>query len=173
VHHLQGKAERVKPADLAVLLRECYEDKRALKARHEEAARRVRDFDFNNTYQYVIAREEAHVTWLGEALEAMGHAIPEARTRQAPARPDAGAGSSVSIFEADAREAQAFLGRWRDRIATVTHARHKLMLDVVLGETLEHKRFFEQAAAGRTDLLGRRTGGASLGGDVLATRWVE
>ncbi|MBE3096038.1 MAG: hypothetical protein IMZ44_02765 [Planctomycetes bacterium] len=163
----------MKPADLASLLRECYEEKRALKERHEETARRVRDFDLNNTYQYVIAREEAHVTWLGEALRAMGHAIPEARTREASARPDAGAGPGVSIFEADAREAQAFLDRWRERVGAVSHARHKLMLDVVLGETLEHKRFFEQAAVGRTDLLGRRTGGASLGGDVLSTRWVE
>ncbi len=31
------------------------------------------------------------------------------------------------------------------------------MLNVILGETLEQKRFFEQALAGRHDLLGRRT----------------
>ncbi len=56
----------------------------------------------------------------------------------------------------------------------MTNARHRKMLSVVLGETLEQKRFFEQAAAGRTDLLGRR--GASLGpshGEVLPTRWLE
>jgi hypothetical protein len=48
------------------------------------------------------------------------------------------------------------------------------MLRVILGEVLEQKRFFEQALAGRTDLLGRR--GAVLEpakGDVLPTRWVE
>ena len=47
-------------------------------------------------------------------------------------------------------------------------------LRVVLGEVLEAKRFFEQALAGRTDLLGRR--GATLGpshGDVLPSRWIE
>ena len=41
------------------------------------------------------------------------------------------------------------------------------MLHVILGETLEHKRFFEQALAGRTDLLGRRADGAGTGGGVL------
>ena len=52
--------------------------------------------------------------------------------------------------------------------------RERGMLEVILGETLEHKRFFEQARAGRTDLLGRRT--ASVGalvGQVLPTRWLE
>ena len=44
----------------------------------------------------------------------------------------------------------------------------------ILGETLEQKRFFEQALAGMTDLLGRR--GAEVGervGEVLPTRWIE
>jgi hypothetical protein len=48
------------------------------------------------------------------------------------------------------------------------------MLRVILGEVLEQKRFFAQALAGRTDLLGRR--GASVGpshGDVLPSRWIE
>ncbi len=38
----------------------------------------------------------------------------------------------------------------------MANARHAKMLRVILGETLEQKRFFEQALAGRTDLLGRR-----------------
>ena len=41
------------------------------------------------------------------------------------------------------------------------------MLNVILGETLEHKRFFDQALAGRADLLGRRADGAGTGGGVL------
>jgi hypothetical protein len=48
------------------------------------------------------------------------------------------------------------------------------MLRVILGETLEQKRFFEQALAGRHDLLGRR--GAQVGpshGEVLPSRWIE
>jgi hypothetical protein len=47
------------------------------------------------------------------------------------------------------------------------------MLKVILGETLEHKRFFDQALAGREDLLGRRADGAGTEGYVLPTRWVE
>jgi len=44
----------------------------------------------------------------------------------------------------------------------------------ILGETLEAQRFFEQALAGRTDLLGRRTEGVGkLEGHVLSTRWIE
>jgi hypothetical protein len=47
------------------------------------------------------------------------------------------------------------------------------MLNVILGESLEHKRLFEQAAAGMEDLLGRRTGGVERVGGVLPTRWLE
>ena len=47
------------------------------------------------------------------------------------------------------------------------------MLNVILGETMEHRRFFEQAVAGRTDLLGSRAEGAGTGGGVLPTRWIE
>jgi hypothetical protein len=73
----------------------------------------------------------------------------------------------------DRDAAQAFVDQWRPKVAAMTHARHRMMLDVILGETLEHKRFFEQALAGRTDLLGRRADGAGTGGGVLPTRWVE
>ena len=55
----------------------------------------------------------------------------------------------------------------------MTHARHRTMLNVILGESMEHKRFFEQAAAGFEDLLGRRTGGVARVGGVLPTRWLE
>jgi hypothetical protein len=48
------------------------------------------------------------------------------------------------------------------------------MLGVILGEVLEQKRFFEQALAGRTDLLGRRAGVLEPShGVVLPTRWIE
>jgi hypothetical protein len=47
------------------------------------------------------------------------------------------------------------------------------MLNVILGESMEHKRFFEQAAEGLEDLLGRRTEGAERVGGVLPTRWLE
>ena len=50
---------------------------------HEAAARYVSDYDVNNAYQYVIAREETHVSWLQHALLDLGAAIPAD-----PAAPD-------------------------------------------------------------------------------------
>jgi len=44
---------------------------------------------------------------------------------------------------------------------------------VILGETLEQKRFFDQMLSGQDDLLGRRMKGASTGDGVMATRWIE
>ena len=65
-----------------------------------------------------------------------------------------------NILEDDARHLAAFVERWRPRVATVTHARHRTMLGVVLGESVEHQRLFEQAGAGLEDVIGRRTAGA-------------
>ncbi len=74
----------------------------------------------------------------------------------------------------DARDAQAFVERWRPRVEAMTNARHRGMLRVILGETLEQQRFFEQALAGRTDLLGRREEQlAPSHGEVLSSRWIE
>jgi hypothetical protein len=48
------------------------------------------------------------------------------------------------------------------------------MLRVILGETLEQKRFFDQAAAGNLDLLGRRPDAVGPRvGEVLPNRWLE
>jgi hypothetical protein len=77
-------------------------------------------------------------------------------------------------MDEDGRDAQAFVDRWRPRIAHMTNARHAKMLAVILGEVLEQKRFFEQALAGRTDLLGRRADVLEPSyGEVLPTRWIE
>jgi hypothetical protein len=77
-----------------------------------------------------------------------------------------------AIIDEDVRLAQAFLDKWKPRVQAMTHARHRKMLEVILGETVEHRRFFEQMTAGRDDVLGRRTGGASTGGGVLPVRWL-
>jgi hypothetical protein len=61
-------------------------------------------------------------------------------------------------------------------VAEFTHARHRSLMDVILGETLEQKRFFDQIAAGRDDVLGRRANGAGspgTGDGVLGVRWIE
>jgi hypothetical protein len=162
----------VKANEQLALLQEFHRDKLAMVKRHVAAARHVSHYDFNNTYQYVIAREEVHVRWLVDAIADVG-AEPEEVPEPTIAVPGKGEASQSSIITQDRDAAQAFMEKWRTRVEAVTNARHRTMLSVILGETLEHKRFFEQALAGRTDLLGRRAAGAGTGGGVLPTRWIE
>jgi hypothetical protein len=172
VHHLQGKAERVKAADLLQLLRDFYREKSALRQRHVAAARLVVDYDYNNAYQYVINREDVHLTWLYDAIKDHGGTAEDAPEPKVQASGNKEA-AQHRLFTADRDETQAFVDRWRDRVEHMDHARLRTLLRVVLGETLEQKRFFDQALAGRTDLLGRRADGAGTKGDVLPTRWVN
>jgi hypothetical protein len=178
LHFLQGKAEGVKHPELQQLLTEFAADRLALLQRHEAGARAVGHYDFNNTYQYIIAREETHLTWLQTALAEFGAALPPpANTLPVPGNPKPGKKADPSadrtVLDDDARHLGAFVERWTPRVEAVTHARHRNMLRVILGESLEHTRLFEQASAGMEDLLGRRTGGVPRTGAVLSTRWVE
>jgi hypothetical protein len=164
--------------ELRQLLTEFAADRLAILQRHEAGARVVSHYDFNNTYQYVIAREETHVSWVQNALAEFGVALPgPARTLPVPEIQKPGkkvaATAFRSILEDDARTLGEFVTRWRARVDALTHARHRTMLNVVLGESLEHKRLFEQGAAGFEDVLGRRTDGAERVGGVLSTRWME
>jgi hypothetical protein len=84
-----------------------------------------------------------------------------------------GADAVRAAVQDDARGAGEFLAAWRPRVQAMTQARHRKMLELVLGEVAEHLRFFEQAAEGRLDLLGRRPAGVGTGGGVMATRWIE
>jgi hypothetical protein len=168
----------VKQAELQQFLTEFAADRVALLQRHETGARAVSHYDFNNTYQYVISREETHLTWLQDALGGFGVPLPPpSSTLSIPATPKPGkqinAASFRDILQDDVTHVAGFIDRWRPRVDGVTHARHRTMLNVILGESLEHKRFFEQAAAGFEDLLGRRTGGVPRQGAVLSTRWME
>jgi hypothetical protein len=168
---VQGKAERV--TDLPALLREFYSGKLAALVRHQEHSRSIRQYDVNNTYQYIVNREEVQLSWIAAAIADLGEAPPEA-VAPSQAIAGTGAGGERAILEDDAREAAAFVERWRPRVDAMTNARHAKMMDVVLGEVLEQKRFFEQALAGRTDLLGRRADVLEPArGDVLASRWIE
>ena len=164
--------------ELRSVLTEFATDRLALIQRHEAGARVVSHYDFNNAYQYVIAREETHLSWLGTALTELDAPMPATAreipvpTLVKPARtPDAAA--FRGILEDDVRHLAAFVERWRPRVASVTHARHRTMLNVVIGESVEHQRLFEQAASGMEDVIGRRTAGASRVGAVLPTRWQE
>jgi len=166
-------------SDLQKLLTEFAAGRVALIERHEASARTVSNYDFNNMYQYVINREETHLSWLQNALAEYSAVLPPAGAGALPAPPlpkQGGrieAGAFRSILEDDARYLGAFVEKWRAPVEAVTHARHRNMLKVILGESIEHQRFFEQAAAGFEDLLGRRTGGVPRVGAVLPTRWLE
>jgi len=155
--------------DVLHVLQEFHRDVLARLLRHQASARLVRQYDANNTYQYIINREETHLTWIAAAITAMGGQVDN--TGEEPNR--GSARDAMAAMEEDARESRAFVDRWRPRVNALPNARHAKMLGVILGEVLEQERFFEQALAGRTDLLGRR--GPNLEpaqGEVLPSRWV-
>jgi hypothetical protein len=165
---MQGKTE------LLALLQEFYRDKLAVLLAREAGSRLIPQYDVNNAYQYILNRDETHLSWLSQAIAELGGTVENAVAT--PVRKVAGKRNDASraILEEDARAAQAFVDRWRPRVDAMANARHRRMLDVILGETLEQKRSFDQALAGQTDLLGRRS--EQVGprvGEVLPTRWVE
>jgi len=163
--------------ELKKFLTDIAAERLALLLRHEAAARVVGNYDFNNTYQYVIAREETQLAWLQSALGELGATLPQSTlpltTPEAPKGKKENVAAYRDILAADAKFLGAFVARWRERVALVTHARHRTMLNVVLGESLEHQRLFDQAAAGSEDVIGRRTGGVARVGAVLPDRWQE
>jgi hypothetical protein len=168
---VQGKAEFV--TDLLPLLQEFHQEKLTALLRHQAGARLVGQYDINNTYQYIVNREETALSWVTTAIAELGGTVTD---QAEPVRKGEGRGpaAALGIFEEDVRDAQAFVDRWRPRVDAMINARHAKMLRLILGEVLEQKRFFEQALAGRTDLLGRR--GAQLGpshGQVMSSRWIE
>jgi hypothetical protein len=151
-------------------LRELYREKLADVVRHQAGARNVRQYDANNTYQYIINREETELSWVAEAISGLGGTVDDIPAPQ----PDSVPTDAAAITSIDARRAQEFVERWRPRADAMQDARHGRMLKVILGEALEQKRFFEQAHEGRTDLLGRRSEAAGERvGHVLPTRWRE
>ena len=159
--------------DLLPLLQDFHREKLAMMLQHIAGARLIGQYDANNTYQYIVNREEAQLTWVTTAITELGGSVTDASE---PARPAQGkaAAAAMAIIEEDGREAQRFVDRWRPRVDQMNNARHAKMLRVILGETLEQKRFFAQALAGRQDLLGKR--GEQLGpshGEVLSSRWIE
>lgn len=162
--------------DLPALLHEFYRDKLAEMLRHVAGARFVGQYDANNTYQYVINREETQLSWVGRSILDLGGGVDASGSE--PDRKSAGKGVAAmnTVLDEDIRAAQQFLDRWRPKVDAMSdaHTRQRNMLNVILNETVEQKRFFEQARAGRTDLLGRRTEGVGkLVGEVMPTRWIE
>jgi hypothetical protein len=164
----------VKPADLAHILLEFHNGKLTLRQRHVAVAKKVSDYNANNTYQYVINREDLHLSWLEAALAELD-ATPAVVAE--PSLPSLVWNESfIPMVAKDATDAGAFVQAWRPRVEEVSNARHRNMLNVILGETLEQKRFFDQIAAGRQDELGRRSNGPGspgTGNGVLGVRWIE
>ena len=164
--------------DLTTFLSTFAAERLAVLQRLEAAARVVSHYDFNNTYQYVISRQETQVAWVQNALAEFGAPLPSpAATLPAPEAPKVGkkvdVGAYRGILEDDAKHLGSFVARWQSRVDEMSHARHRLMLNVILGESKEHQRLFEQAAAGFEDVLGKRTPNAARVGAVLPTRWME
>lgn len=164
----------MKPDALLSALRDFHREKLTLRQRHVAVARYVTDYDFNNTYQYVIAREDVHLSWLESAL-AEGGVTPDDVPEPTINVVRVGSKSDyLKHVKQDADEAEAFVARWRPRLAEITNARHRGMMQIVLNETLEHRRFFLHMLAGRDDLLGRRANGPGspgTGDGVLPVRW--
>lgn len=176
---VQGKAERVKPTELRRLLDDFFREKTALRDRHVANAAVVGQYDRNNAYQYVIAREETQLSWVRDALSQLdaalgaGAAPPAERSAGQDPRGADTAGVQRDDPGSEARDIEEFVARWRARIAPMSNARQKLMLELTLGEMQEQARLFSQASGGAVDMLGHRTGGPRTEGRVLSTRWVE
>ncbi len=154
---------------LADLIRDFLIERTSLLMRHEDVAQQVPDYDINNAYQYIVAREETHLSWLQHALLDLGAALPADPARQVVA---VGKGDAwKTLASEDARANARFVDQWRAKVDEVSNARHKGMLKVVLGEMLEHKRLFDQAAEGRKDLIGSSLAINDHSGVVMGARW--
>src|SRR6478672_7429158 len=105
--------------ELLKFLTDITADRLAILQRHEAAARVVSHYDFNNTYQYVIAREETHLGWVQNALAEFGLALtgPSAAlpAPEAPKGKKLEPSAFKQILEEDARTLRGFVERWRPR----------------------------------------------------------
>ena len=119
--------------DLPALLHEFYRDKLAEMLRHIAGARLITQYDANNTYQYVINREETQLSWVGQSILELGGGVDSSGVE--PERKPAGKGAVVAntILDEDIGTAQAFLDRWRPRVEGMSdaHNRQRNMLNVV------------------------------------------
>ena len=161
----------MKPTELVGLLQECYRERLAMAERHKAVAVHVSDYDANNTYQYIINREETHLQWLQDALADLSAPLPAASSP-----PSVTLDRSKDAWRAaateDAQKGRAFLAKWRPLVESLSHARDQTMLRLMLGEVEEQTLLFEQAAAGQPDLLGRNGVGAGKRGLVAGARWI-
>ena len=156
------------PAELLGFLQDFYGETLELFRTRQANSRSVAGYDSNNAYQQVLGRQEVHLQWLSDAIADLGGTAPN--TPEDLAGAPASREDARAIIEKDARSQQAFLDRWAPRVPSVTNARNRKMLQLVLGEVKEHLRLLQQASEGRSDLLGRHADGKVLRGVVLPAR---
>ena len=156
------------PGELLTLLQDFSRDLRALVQTRHVISQSVKAYDSNNAYQQVLGRQDVHLRWLSDAIEDLGGTVPD--TVAAPADSRSATGSQRSLIESDVASQRAMIDGWTPRVTAITNARNRKMLELVLGEMKEHLRALQQAADGRSDVLGRHADGKVLRGEVLAFR---
>lgn len=155
------------PTELLNFLNEFHRGTLELFKARQANAQSVAAYDANNGYQQVLGRQEIHLQWLRDAIAALGGTAADTLDQVSG---KASRETARSIIDADAAGQKAFIDRWAPRIAPVTNARHRKMLELILGEMKEHLRVLQQAAESRADLLGRHSDGKVLRGTVMAAR---
>src|SRR5262249_43117968 len=83
--------------NLLTLLEEFYREKLAMILRHQAAARSVGQYDANNTYQYIIAREETQLSWVATAIADAGGQLSDGPV-DLPAISGTGAAAARVVF---------------------------------------------------------------------------
>ena len=157
------------PAELLTFLQDFHRDMLQLVLARQANARSVGAYDANNAYQQVLGRQDVHLRWVEDAIVGVGASVGDLPSGESGA-PPAKKEPIQQLIEADAQAQRRFIARWQPRVAEVSNARHRLMLELILGEMNEHLRVFQQALEGRTDLLGRHADGKELSGQVLPGR---
>ena len=155
------------PVELLALLSDVYRETLDLFTERQTNARSVAAYDANNGYQQVLGRQEVHLRWLADAIAALGGTVSESSEQGSGKLP---APNTRALIDRDAASQKAFIDRWTPVVAGVTNARHRKMLELILGEMSEHLRVLHQAAESRSDLLGRHSDGKVLRGSVMAAR---
>jgi hypothetical protein len=159
----------VTPVELRTFLQDFYRETLELVLARQANARSVGAYDANNAYQQVLGRQDVHLRWIADAIADLGGTVgdvPSGETIQPAGKRE----PLQQLIEHDAQAQRNFIARWEPRVAAVTNARHRKMLELILGEMNEHLRVFQQALDGRTDLLGRHADGKELSGEVLPGR---
>jgi len=159
----------VTPPELLQFLQDFYRETLTLVQDRQVNARSVADYNANNAYQQVLGRQDVHLSWLADAIAALGGAASSPGQSQDDALTSS-QGNVTLLIEADERHQTAFLERWTPRVRAVTNARHRKMLELILGEMAEHLRIIQQALTGQADVMGRSSAGKVLRGTVMAAR---